>query len=371
MRTRLLVMVALVAVTVASGRIAWAQTPCMTNADCLDDGVFCNGTESCDTNIQQCVSSGDPCSNAAECNNGPCDENTHCATPAATACTDDGNACTADQCDGSGNCTHPANVTCDDGQFCNGPETCDPRAGPCVPGSAPTCDDGMVCTADSCDPAANNNAGGCVNAPIAGCCTTDADCDDGDVCTGTETCVTGACQNGAPLVCDNGNPCDGLETCDPVAGCQPGTLLDCNDNLVCTNDSCDPAIGCVNAPNPGCCTTDADCDNGNVCDGLETCDVNNSCVGGTAPNCDDGNNCTDDTCDVALGCMHTDNTAPCDDANPCTANDTCSGGQCQGGPAGNAGTECRAAAGDCDMAEVCDGTNAACPTDAKDPKGAA
>jgi len=35
--------------------------------------------------------------------------------------------------------------------------------------------------------------------------------------------------------------------------------------------------------------------------------------------------------------------------------------------AGNAGTECRATAGDCDVAEVCDGANAACPADAFQP----
>ena len=144
MRMRSLVMLvgAVVAVTVASGRIAWAQTPCTTNADCLDDGVFCNGTESCDTIIGQCVSSGDPCFNGAECNNGPCDENTHCATPAATACTPDANACTADQCDGQGACAHPAAVTCDNSQFCNGIATCNPTDGTCVPGTQPTCDDG-------------------------------------------------------------------------------------------------------------------------------------------------------------------------------------------------------------------------------------
>ena len=106
-----------VTVTVASGRTAWAQTPCLTNTDCPDDGVFCNGTESCDTNISECVHSGDPCVNGAECNSGPCNENTQCATPAGTACTDDGNACTADQCDGQGACAHPAAVTCDNSQF--------------------------------------------------------------------------------------------------------------------------------------------------------------------------------------------------------------------------------------------------------------
>jgi hypothetical protein len=57
-------------------------------------------------------------------------------------------------------------------------------------------------------------------------------------------------------VCDNGNPCDGVETCDPAAGCQPGTPPTCNDGAPCTNDSCDPASGCVHEPIPGCCATD-------------------------------------------------------------------------------------------------------------------
>src|SRR3989454_1037081 len=308
MRTRLLVMVAVAAVTVASGRIAWAQTPCTTNVDCPDDGVFCNGTESCDTIIGQCVSSGDPCFNAAECNNGPCDENTHCATPAATACTDDGNLCTADQCDGLGACTHPANVTCDDGLFCNGTETCDAATGQCVAGTAPTCDDAVVCTADSCDPTANNGAGGCLNTPVPGCCTADPDCDDGDVCTGTETCDTntGACQSGTPLVCDNGNPCDGQETCDPHAGCQPATLAgccttdaDCDDGDVCTGtETCDTNTGACQSGTP------LVCDNGNPCDGLETCDPQAGCQPGTLLDCNDNLVCTNDSCDPAIGCVN-------------------------------------------------------------------
>jgi thiosulfate dehydrogenase len=34
---------------------------CQTDADCDDDGLFCNGTEGCDTDLGECVSSGDPC----------------------------------------------------------------------------------------------------------------------------------------------------------------------------------------------------------------------------------------------------------------------------------------------------------------------
>jgi MYXO-CTERM domain-containing protein len=47
-------------------------------------------------------------------------------------------------------------------------------------------------------------------------CSVDADCDDGDVCNGAETCVSDACEGGAPLVCTDGG------ACDPVTGCPGG-----------------------------------------------------------------------------------------------------------------------------------------------------
>src|SRR4029077_9902133 len=56
--------------------------------------------------------------------------------------------------------------------------------------------------------------------------------------------------------------------------------------------------------------------------------------------------------------------APCtDDGQVCTR-DVCSGSgaTCQH-PAGNAGATCRAAAGPCDVAEVCDGVATSCPSD--------
>src|SRR5207249_4202923 len=320
------------------------QGCCSADLDC-DDGDACNGLETCDFATRICQA-GTPvvCDDGNVCTTDTCDHATGtCSFPPIAGCCNadpdcnDNDACTTDTCDTVQNvCNHTPAVTCDDGLFCNGLETCNPQDGTCVLGSAPTCDDGMVCTADSCDPAANNNAGGCVNAPIAGCCTTDADCDDGDVCTGTETCDTntGACQNGTPLVCDNGNPCDGLETCDPVAGCQPGTLLDCNDNqggpAGNAGTECRPAAG--------------DCDVAEVCDGTNAaCPADATQPSGTACT-DDGNPCTTDTCDgTSTTCQHA---------------------------AGNAGTECRAAASDCDVAEACDGTNTACPADASEARRA-
>lgn len=49
--------------------------------------------------------------------------------------------------------------------------------------------------------------------------------------------------------------------------------------------------------------------------------------------CNDGNPCTDDHCDVASGtCSQTNNTSLCDDGDPCTSNDICQDSVCKGGP---------------------------------------
>ena len=55
---------------------------------------------------------------------------------------------------------------------------------------------------------------------------------------------------------------------------------------------------------PPQCLTDAGCNDGNVCNGAETCQ-GGTCAGGTPLNCDDGDACTTDTCDPAAGCQHT------------------------------------------------------------------
>jgi len=43
---------------------------CTSDADCSDNGLFCDGTESCNLATGQCVSSGDPCSTGETCNEG-------------------------------------------------------------------------------------------------------------------------------------------------------------------------------------------------------------------------------------------------------------------------------------------------------------
>jgi len=79
------------------------------------------------------------------------------------------------------------------------------------------------------------------------------------------------------------------------------------------------------------CVADGDCDDGNVCNGTETCEEN-TCQPGTPLVCDDQNLCTDNGCNPELGCMYENNTDPCDDGDACTIEDVCAQGMCLGGP---------------------------------------
>jgi hypothetical protein len=113
--------------------------------------------------------------------------------------------------------------------------------------------------------------------------------------------ASGICTGDAD--CDDGDSCNGSETCDVSTGqCQAGT---------------DPIT----------------CGDGDMCNGAEACDpATGLCGAGPPPNCSDGNACTDDGCDPVLGCTHVDNTASCNDGNACTVSDTCGGGTCAGTP---------------------------------------
>ncbi len=177
-------------------------------------------------------------------------------------------------------------------------------------------------------------------------CTSDAECDDGDVCNGTETCdAASGCQPGTPLSCGDGNACNGAETCDAATGCGAGTPLSCDDGDVCNgSETCDAASGCE----PG---TPLSCDDGNACNGAETCDAATGCGAGTPLSCDDGDVCNGiETCDAASGCQA--GSAPaCGAADGCCAAgctsaqdpdcDDCGDGVCA------AGEDCTSCPADC------------------------
>ena len=87
--------------------------------------------------------------------------------------------------------------------------------------------------------------------------------------------------------------------------------------------------------------------------------------------CDDGNPCTDDTCDFFTGCTHTplpagtlcrNSTGDCDPPENCTAN-----GECPADVRLGSGTVCRPSNGACDLAEYCDGSGPCPPDVVEDP----
>ena len=245
---------------------------------------------------------------------------------------DDGGTSDGDGC--SATCQFETGA-CDDGLFCTSGETW--SAGVCEGGTAVTGDDGVTCTDDSCDEV-NDVIVNAVN---------HANCDNGAFCDGSETChVTLDCQDGADPVasdgvtctddscdevndvivnavndanCDNGAFCDGSETCHATLDCQAGTSPTADDSVGCTDDSCDEVNDIiVNAAN------DANCDNGQFCDGSETCHATLDCQDGADPVASDEVSCTDDSCDeVNDVIVNAVNHGYCDDGNECTT-DICS-----------------------------------------------
>jgi hypothetical protein len=238
-----------------------------------------------------------------------CFEDEHC---------DDADACTLDGCVvETSSCAHaPIELSCDvaPGQCYEAPGACDPFDGSCVfdtkaPGTA--CDDENLCTVnDAC------MDGDCLGG-------SQLDCDDDNECT-DDSCdpATGCANADNTSGCDDGDACTAGDACSGGA-CAPGPAIDCSDGNPCTTDGCDPASGCTHADQP----------DGTSCTfagGMTGMCSQGACVGCTLDShCDDGNECTDETC-TAGTCTYVDNTDPCSDGDACTYGDACSRGICSG-----------------------------------------
>ncbi len=224
---------------------------CTDDTHC-DDGLFCNGAETCDTTTGDCVAG-----TAVTCHEDPddlCTTDTCTEGAAAAECAHAAVVCATagEVCDGeTGDCVAICTTDddCADTLFCNGDETCDPtnaaaNAQGCVAGTPFDCDDALLCTTDTCNEGAAS----------AECVHTDVVCDDLFECDPT----TGLCVETPVCVED----------------------IDCNDDITCTDDTCVDSV-CVNADNcavglvcnmetgaSACveCVEDAQCDAGYVCD---------------------------------------------------------------------------------------------------------
>jgi hypothetical protein len=136
--------------------------------------------------------------------------------------------------------------------------------------------------------------------PLQAQCFSDADCDDSNPCT-DDSCFCdpgpcpGLCINAS--LCEDEFFCDGVELCctdplgcsgTPFGQCVDGTPFECEPGQFCDED----LNACVE------CTIDADCDDGEFCNGAEFC-VSNACTSGPDA-CLPGQTCDEGT-DECLG----------------------------------------------------------------------
>ncbi len=138
-------------------------------------------------------------------------------------------------------------------------------------------------------------------------CSSSAACDDGRFCNGREQCLNGQCSPGVPLNCDDGVDCTTDQCDDAAQACRNSP-----DASRCMGGSCDPMRGCSNVQ----CRFDAECDNGDICDGSERC-AGGRCLRGTPMICDDGVDCTVDVCQPGGGCLSRPDDRICDDGSFC------------------------------------------------------
>mgnify|MGYP006928180156 CR=1 FL=1 len=238
-------------------------------------------------------------------------------------------------CDGvTDNPTGTTGAICEDGDKCNGVEVC--VQGQCQAGM------GLKCEPKACHDASCDKTSGCTYAANS------AACDDNDPCTDKDVCAGGACKGGAAKSCDDGDTCT-TDSCDPKTGvCSSKNdgIGGCDDKNPCTDDACDAKTGCSHTNNTKACDDGDACTSGvgggkgKAVGSGDLCAAG-KCVPGAKVVCDDGNPCTDDSCDANKGCIKLNNSIACDDKNACTKSEKCAAGVCGGG------------ASKCDDADVC------------------
>lgn len=213
-------------------------------------------------------------------------------------------------------------VSCEqaaDGTECGGSRICvgevcmESRCGDGYPDLAleEECDDGNAEAGDGCNPDCRYSCDGA------------EDCDDNRACNGVSTCdlTTHRCVPGTNL--DDGTECVDLSAGIEAGQCRTGVCVapGCGNGVLSGTEECDDGNtedddGCDNDCTFSC-ESDDECQNETVCDGVETCDVGtHTCRPGTVPDCEDTENvtnsrgtwgpeCTVDTCDPLMGCVHT------------------------------------------------------------------
>jgi hypothetical protein len=257
---------------------------CSSDANC-DDGLFCNGAETCDTETSQCVV-GTP----------PCD---------AALCVEEEDTCL--ECLEDSDCA-------DDDLFCTGDPVCS-ESGTCGFGDDP-CEEGETCNedADRCEVVqtgvdfAADNPGVDFNSLVAGePVELTAPLPEGDFSASMVQCdFVGWSVNGAGSF----DPVSERVTSYTPASddTELVAIWECNGDFYSVrmgitvgesarcdiDEDCGPVQDCLGGQCvPIACTTDETCDDGLFCTGNETCGEDGYCVAGTRPCDDEGEDATE------------------------------------------------------------------------------
>jgi uncharacterized repeat protein (TIGR01451 family) len=244
----------------------FAPLDCTLDADC-DDGLFCNGAETCVAN--GCVAGTNPCLGGDVCGN-VCNEAVdNCLVPSGTVCRAAAGVCdVAEACDG-------VSTSCPANGFVTAGTQCRASAGVCdvaetCTGSSATCPvDGFVAAATVCRASAGV-------------------CDVAEACTGSSAACPVDAFVAASTVCrTSAGVCDVAETCTgSSAACPVDAFVAASTVCRASSGQCDVAENCTGssascpaqsfAPASTPCgdPSDTNCDNPDTCDGSGICLAN-------------------------------------------------------------------------------------------------
>jgi len=330
-----------------------ADSFCLISGACLSGGALhpaqqCWGCKPLVNPTGWTILAGSGCKDGNSCTVGETCTKTGKCTGKPADCDDD-NGCTADACNpqapGGDGCIHsPLAGVCNDADLCTKDDKC--TAGACG-GKAVDCSDGNACTVNGCSadkgcyatklqngtlcPADalactsdecidgycrhNVKAGFCA---IGSACKKDGDKDGKNPCLGCDASKSQALWSALTGgKCDDGNTCTGADTC--AAGtCQGDATKACDDNNPCTADTCDKQKGCAHAPTTGTC------EDGDLCTSDDACKAG-KCVAGNVVQCKstaDSGKCEVTVCLPTKGCVNETRCGPLH---------TCSKGLCLSG----------------------------------------
>ena len=339
-----------------------AGMPCNDNMTCTvgdvcqGDGAIgvpatCAGTVDCDDGV--------PCHRINQCNatDGECIFPPRATGTMPAGCDATGDSQTPDMCeincqcdfDDGCVCQNKTDVRinqggCDDRESCT-IDFCNSTDGTCFYENLPAWSSCMLrpnpndpCVVGKC---VLNNATGfseCTAFNLVDLEHEEGGCDDLNSCT-RDFCLVNSTTMEPYCVHDHkafiGDPCNDKDACTDNDRCQKegdehtgftawckGDPITCNDGKECTEDTCDKINGCefTNRGNVSCSFSADACDGGQC--------VGSHCIA-TPVDCSDRLPCEAGVCTAGV-CQYSFTNSPCDDNDECTFNDRCRRGVCQG-----------------------------------------